>query len=74
LLALPVCLVVRLCTDEAAVVEHWNGSDDRKQDRVDVLDDFVSECREVYEKNPWLIYGLPPHCVRESGFHIQYLT
>jgi hypothetical protein len=36
-----------------------------------VLDDFISEAKEVTEFNPWLNYGLPLHRIREMGFNPQ---
>lgn len=64
---LPVWLIVRLCTDEDAVVEFYNQLDSQLEMDVEVLDDFVAEAKEVNRKNPWLNYALPLHRLRETG-------
>lgn len=36
-------------------------------EHLQVLDDYVSECERVQERNPWLNYGYPLHLCREEG-------
>jgi len=82
---LPVRVLIRLCTDEARVIQFYNHLDARLGNPVtnggkrghnvhmDVLDDFENEAREVHHQNPWLNYGLPLHLSRESGFkHVSF--
>ena len=66
---LPIWIVVRLCTDDDDVVQFWNSLDGQLELNLDVLDDFVSEAKEVHEHNPWINYGLPLHRMREMGVH-----
>eukprot|EP00545_Synedropsis_sp_CCMP1620_P011671 CAMPEP_0119008938 /NCGR_PEP_ID=MMETSP1176-20130426/4027_1 /TAXON_ID=265551 /ORGANISM="Synedropsis recta cf, Strain CCMP1620" /LENGTH=366 /DNA_ID=CAMNT_0006961359 /DNA_START=82 /DNA_END=1179 /DNA_ORIENTATION=+ len=65
---LPVWLVIRLCTDDDAVVEFYNNLDEQLELSMDVLDDFCGEALEIHEFNPWLNYALPLHRCREMGF------
>jgi len=72
---LPVCVVIRLCTDYDYVVDFYNGlhermssaSDSNNQFLLDVLDDYESEAKQVYNHNPWLNYALVLHRMREMG-------
>ena len=41
--------------------------------KLDVLDDYLSEAKEVHAKNPWLTYGLSLHRLREMGFDDEVL-
>ena len=62
LTGLPVCVVVRLCTDFQPIVEFFNGLDKRLDWLdIDVVDDHLSEAQEVFGHNPWLNYARPLH-------------
>lgn len=63
----PVQVIVRLCTDDKNVVKFWQELDEQLEEPIDVIDDFLNESREIYEKNPWLNYGEPLQLMREFG-------
>jgi len=66
---LPIWLVIRLCTDEGNVTNFYNELDGMLELSLEVLDDFLGECKEVQSFNPWLNYALPLHRCRELGYH-----
>jgi hypothetical protein len=47
LVALPVWVIVRLCTREPAVLEYWNDLDAKLEEPVDVICDMGLEAAEV---------------------------
>lgn len=69
--ALPVWVVIRLCTNDPAIIKYWNDIDKELELNMDVIDDFYGEAREIKAKNPWLTYGEPLHRMREFGVHIK---
>ena len=71
--ALPVWLVIRLCTNEPHVVDFYNDLDSELESSVDVIDDFQGEALDICRRNPWLNYSLPLHRARERGFHMRVL-
>jgi len=71
---LPVCVVVRLCTDDERALEFYNNLDTQFGAlSYEVLDDYFGESLEVYLRNPWLNYALPLHRFRETGFLFEAL-
>mmetsp|Transcript_19125 Transcript_19125/g.23705 ORF Transcript_19125/g.23705 Transcript_19125/m.23705 type:complete len:445 (-) Transcript_19125:185-1519(-) len=69
LVGLPVWLVIRLCTDDDSVVDFYNALDSQVEMPIEVLDDFISEAKEVHNHNKWVTYSLPLHRCREMGYH-----
>jgi hypothetical protein len=65
--ALPVHVIVRLCTDDERIKQYWNNIDRELELEVDILDDFAGEAEEIAESNGWLTYGEPLHRLREWG-------
>ena len=63
-----IWIVIRLCTDDPEVVSFYNSLDDELEFPLEVLDDFLSEAKEVYSVNSWINYALPLHRIRESGY------
>ena len=66
--SLPVCLIVRLCTDDEASMHFWNTLDLDLKIPVEVLDDFEEENRVAHAMNPWCNYCIAIQRAREWGF------
>jgi len=60
-------IVVRLCTDDASILEYYQKLDEQLELSLEVLDDYVDEAKEVNQHNPWLTYSLGLHRCREMG-------
>ena len=72
---LPVCVVIRLCTDDSNVVKFYNFLNQKLELSLEILDDFSQEAKEVYTHNPWLNYALPLHRCREMGcYHPLFVS
>lgn len=71
--AFPVCVVLRLCTDDEKAFDFYNLLDAQLNLPCDVLDDFYGEALEIYLRNPWLTYGIVLHRYREMGFRVPVL-
>jgi hypothetical protein len=70
----PVSAVIRLLTDEVRVVQFYENMSRRTNSRLkQVVDDYLSECKQVHKHNPWLHYGYPLHLCREQGIQIPIL-
>ena len=68
---LPVWVIIRLCTDDSAVVDYWNDTARQLGIKIDVLDDLKGEAEEVYNRNNWLTYAEPLHRLREFGIGLK---
>lgn len=64
---LPVKLTLRLCTSEDNIVNYWNSIDKELELNLDVVDDYISEAKEIQSINKWLTYGVQLHRLREFG-------
>jgi hypothetical protein len=64
---LPVRITIRLCTNEADVVDFYNDLDRDVEMPLDIIDDFHGEAIEVGRYNPWVVYTPTMHIIREAG-------
>lgn len=66
--SLPVQMVIRLCTDDAKVVEFYNRIDEEYELPLDILDDFAGEAEEIAAAgNGFFTYTPTIHRIREAG-------
>jgi hypothetical protein len=70
---MPVWVVVCLCTDDQAIVNYWNSIDKNLEIDLEIIDDFLSEAKEVDNYNNWFTYGEPLHLLRQFGVSIKEL-
>lgn len=71
---LPVCIIIRLCTDDTKVLAYWQNVCEVYKTHVEVIDDYNEECVKVQEHNPWLTYTQSIHQMREYGIHLKELS
>lgn len=64
-------LVIRLCTNDDAVLQYYQRLDEQLELQLEVLDDFLDEAKQVYAHNPWLAYSLSLHRCREMGLAVH---
>ena len=70
---LPVKITLRLCTDESCIIEYWNRIDRDLSLKFDVIDDYLSEAKEVFLNNPWLCYTTQLQDLREFGAYFPLI-
>lgn len=69
---LNVFLVIRLTTDDDAVVGFYNELDRELELPLEVLDDIESEAKEIAQQgNSWLVYSPLLHRIREGGTFVK---
>ena len=54
----PLKIVVRMCTNDPAVISYWQNINAQLDMDIVVLDDAVVEAAEVQKRNHWLTYGM----------------
>ena len=54
----PLKIVVRMCTNDPAVISYWQNINAQLDMDIVVLDDAVVEAAEVQKRNRWLTYGM----------------
>jgi hypothetical protein len=72
LVDMPIQVVLMLSTDEERVVDFYKemAYESLFVNRLQVIDDFVTECTKVKRFNPWINYGYPLHLCREEGVYV----
>lgn len=65
-----IFLTINLCVDDDAIVNYYNDLDKKigaEVNNFDVIDDYESEAKEVYEGNKWINYSYDLHVARMAG-------
>lgn len=70
---MPVWVVICLCTDDQAIVNYWNNIDKNLELDLEIIDDFISEAKEIHNYNSWFTYGEPLHRLRQFGVSVKEL-
>jgi len=69
---LPVCVTIRLCTDDSNVADFYSDVERDLELPLDVLDDLQGEAREIAKKgNGWFVYTPAMHRLREGGTFVK---
>ena len=66
-------VILRLCTEEQAVVDYWDSIDNQLELDIDVLDDQMGDAKQIAATNAWMTYGEPVHKLREFGASMKEL-
>lgn len=66
-------VILRLCTEEKAVIDYWDSIDNQLELDIDVLDDQAGDAKQVAGLNGWLTYGESIHMMREFGASMKEL-
>jgi len=71
---LPIHQVVRLCTNESAIVDFYGSIDEEMEVDLEVIDDMQGEASEIRRAgNRWLVYSPIIHRLREGGTFLKVL-
>ena len=63
----PIQIIIRVSSDESAIIEYWNEVSTRVDIDILILDDLECEGTQIEENNSWMTYGEPLHRAREFG-------
>lgn len=62
-----VKIVIRNCTEENQIAEHWQSISAQLDLDISIIGHVKTEAMMVSENNNWLTYAEPLHCLREFG-------
>lgn len=68
---LPLQIIIRICSHEKEIIEHWQHINAQLDLEIYVLQNIKAEADIVTENNSWLTYGEPLHRLREFGVMIS---
>jgi hypothetical protein len=64
---LPLQIIIRICSHEKEIIEHWQHINAQLDLEIYVLREVKAEADIVTENNSWVTYGEPLHRLREFG-------